>query len=173
MFPPTRWLLGEQGRAQSLLLAERLRPYRPEVVITSQEPKAAETGEIVAERLNLPLRSAPGLHERDRTGVPYFDDVAEFEKMMGTFFERSAERVSGGESADEARQRFGAAVQRVLEPHPEQTVVIVAHGTANTLFVAAHNPVEPFAFWQAWALGTFAVLSRPDFGLLEAPTDHE
>lgn len=50
--PSKRWLSGDEGRKQSLLLAEHLRPYSPGVVITSEEPKAAETGEIVSKALN-------------------------------------------------------------------------------------------------------------------------
>jgi broad specificity phosphatase PhoE len=101
--------------------------------------------------------------------VPYVDDPAEFEGVVRTFFVKPGERVFGTESANEAQQRFLAAIRGALEPHPTQTVVLVAHGTVNTLFVTAHNPVAPFELWQAWPLGGFAVLSRPDFGLLERP----
>ena len=171
--PARDWLLGEKGRRQSLLLAERLRPHSPAVIISSEEPKAAETGEIVAEVLNLPCHTAPDLHEHDRTGVPYFDNPTDFEAEVKAFFERPDERVFGTERADEAQLRFLTAVQGVLEPHPIQTVILVAHGTVNTLFVTAHNPVAPFELWRAWPLGGFAVLSRPGFGLLERPATLE
>lgn len=164
------WLLGEKGRQQSLLLAERLRPYRPAVVITSNEPKAAETGHIVADVLSLPCRAAPGLHENDRGGFPYFEDLNDLEAALKTFFDESDKRVIGRESAHEAQQRFVQAIEAALEPHPGHDVAIVAHGTVNTLFVVAHNPVVSFDLWKAWPLGGFAVLSRPDFGLLEPPT---
>ena len=167
--PSKRWLLGEKGRKQSLLLAERLRPYTPGIVITSDEPKAAETGEIVAEALNLPCHTAPDLHENDRTGVPYFDDPADLEAVVREFFEKPNEQVFGGESADGANLRFVTAVQGALEPHYGQTVVLVAHGTVNTLLVATHNSVVPFDLWKAWPLGGFAALARPDFKLLERP----
>jgi broad specificity phosphatase PhoE len=119
--------------------------------------------------LGLPRRTAPGLHEYDRTGVPYFDDPADFGAVIEAFFARPGKRVFGAESAEEVQGRFSTAVQRALEPHPEEDAVIVAHSTANTLFVAAHNPVAPFELWRAWPLGTFAALPRPDFGLLERP----
>ena len=168
--PAKHWLLGEKGREQSLLLAERLRLYHPEAVITSEEPKAVETGEIVAERLDLPHRSAPGLHEHDITGEPYFDDPAAFEEAVKSLFDAPDQR-RFGESANEALRRFAPAVTAALEPYPNENVVLVAHGRIDTLFVASHNDVEPFAFWKSWPLGTFAVLSRPDFGLLESPAD--
>ena len=166
--PSRAWRLGEQGRVQSALLAETLRPYAPSVVITSDEPKAAETGRVVAEVLVLPYHSAPGLHEHDITDEPYFDNPADFEEAVKSLFDAPDQR-RFGERASEALRRFTEAVKAVLEPYPAENVVLVAHGRINTLFVAAHNEVEPFAFWKSWPLGTFAVLSRPDYGVIEGP----
>ena len=167
--PAKHWLLGEEGRAQSLLLAERLRPHCPSVVVTSDEPKAAETGRIAAEVLGVLCYSVSGLHENDRNGFPYFEDLNDLEAALKTFFDESDKRVIGRESAYEAQQRFVQAVEAALNPHPTQTVAIVAHGTVNTLLVAAHNDAEPFTFWKNWPLAGFAVLSRPEFRLLESP----
>ncbi len=169
--PAKTWRLGERGRAQSALLAEALRPYAPSIVITSDEPKAAETGQIVAKTLEVPYRVACGLQEHDITGEPYLDDPAAFEAAVKSLFDVPDKRNFGNESANEALRRFTQAVKMSLELHLQESAVLIAHGRINTLFVAAHNPLESFAFWQAWALGTFAVLSRPDFGLLEAPAD--
>ena len=167
--PSNRWVLNERGRQQAVRTAELLRAYRPEVVISSEEPKASETGQIIADALNLPRYGALGLEEHDRTGVPYFDDMAEFEAAVKRFFERSAEQVFGGERADDTKQRFVGAVREVLAVYPTQTVALVAHGTVNTLFAQAFNPVSPFELWQTWPLAGFAVLSRPEFRLLEPP----
>lgn len=166
--PSKDWRLGERGRAQSVRLAEALRPYAPGVVITSNEPKAAETGRIVADVLALPSRNAPGLREHDITGEPYFDNPADFEGAVKVLFDTPDQR-RFGERAGEALERFEKAIRAALEPHPDQTVVVVAHGRINTLFVAAHNNVDPFAFWKRWPFGTFAVLSRPEYRLLEGP----
>ena len=166
--PAKRWRLGEQGRVQSARLAEALRPYNPSAVISSDEPKAVETGQIVAEVLGLPCRTAPDLHEHDVTGEPYFADPVAFEDAVRSLFGVSDER-RFGESGNEALGRFAGAVEAALESYPDKNVVLVAHGRVNTLFVAAHNDLEPFAFWKNWPLGTFAVLSRPDYGVLEPP----
>lgn len=167
--PAKKWRLGEQGRVQSARLAEALRPYAPSVVITSDEPKAVETGGIVGEMLGLSARGAPGLYELDRTGEPYFDDPGGYERAVKAFFERPTERAFGQESAAEARGRFLQAVAGALESYPAETVILVAHGIVNTLFVAAHNDIRPFAFWKNWPLGTFAVLSRSEYRIIEGP----
>lgn len=165
--PAREWRLGERGRAQSARLAEALRPYRLGVVVSSDEPKAVETGRIVAEILGLPYHSAPGLREHDITGEPYLDDPAAFEVAVKSLFSVPERRVFGNESAEEALRRFSGAVERGLEPYPNDDIVLVAHGRVNTLFVAAYNDVEPFAFWKNWPLGAFAVLARPGYGVLE------
>lgn len=167
--PPKTWVLNERGRAQSRVLAEALRPHRPSIVIASDEPKAAETGRIAAEALGLPCSTAPDLHENDRSGFPYFGDFDDLEMALKSFFGRPDEHVIGKESANEAQRRFIRAVKAALEPHLEQTVALAAHGTVNTLLVAAHNPVVPFGLWQAWPLASFAVLSRPGYKVLEVP----
>lgn len=167
--PAKLWQLGEAGRAQSEGLAERLFPYHPGVVITSKEPKAAETGGIVAQRLELPCATALGLHEQDITGMPYFENPEAFEEAVRSLFAEPDKRAYGNESADEALRRFEDALVRALEPYPDKDVVIVTHGRVGTLFVAAYNPVKPFTFWKDWKLSTFALLSRPDYKLLNPP----
>ena len=166
--PARTWRLGEQGRKQSERLAEALRPYAPDVVITSDEPKAVETGQIVAEALGLPRRTAPDLHEHDSAGEPYFADPAAFENAVRSLFSVPNER-RFGESGNAALGRFAGGVEAALESCSGENVVLVTHGRVNTLFIAAHNDLEPFAFWKGWPLGAFVVLERPGYRVLEAP----
>ena len=60
----SRWLLSDEGRRRCEPLAERLRVFHPTAIVTSVEPKAAETGAIVARKLavdpELALRGATG-----------------------------------------------------------------------------------------------------------------
>jgi broad specificity phosphatase PhoE len=69
--PAASWRLADAGRAACRPLADRLASYAPAIVVASEEPKASETGLIVAEHLGLPFETAPDLHEHDRTGVPF------------------------------------------------------------------------------------------------------
>src|SRR5687767_7132509 len=89
---PERWELSEEGRRQCGPLAERLRPYGPAVVVASEEPKAAETGRVVAEGLGVSFLTAPGLHEHDRNDVPH-TRTPEFISAMALFFKQRGERV--------------------------------------------------------------------------------
>jgi broad specificity phosphatase PhoE len=164
--PASQWGLTEVGRRRCAALADRLAGYAPARVITSAEPKAAETGALAAARLGLPHAVAAGLHEhlRERTGWLAPDA---FERTVAALFERPTELVWGEETAAQAGARFGAAVQGLLAHHPGETLAIVTHGTVMTLFIAKHAGIAPIPFWRRLGMPAFAVLSLPDFGLLE------
>jgi broad specificity phosphatase PhoE len=144
--PAPRWHLGERGRAAAAAFAERLRPYDVRHIATSREPKASETAEILADRLGVTWAVEEGLHEHERSRVPFFADLEEFYRRAAELFARPDETVFGDESADAARARFGAAVERVLAAHPGGDVAVVAHGTIITLHA---RPSDPFPFWRA------------------------
>ncbi len=159
--PSRDWRLSDVGRARCVLLAERLAVYKPAVIAASAEPKATETGQIVAERLVVPIEVIADLHENDRTGQGWLGTAA-LEARIARFFAEPGRRIMGNETADEAHSRFGAAVEDVCARHPVGNVVVVAHGTVITLFVARLAGLDPFSFWQRLGLPSFVALSLPD-----------
>jgi broad specificity phosphatase PhoE len=167
--PSERWRLSEKGRALATPLAEALRPHAPVVVVSSEEPKAAETARLIAERLGIPWHTAPDLHEHDRSNVPHMRS-GEFISMMELFFRRPREHVLGRETAEQARSRFQSAVDDVLDAHPEGNVAVVSHGTVIALMLEGKGTRSPFEVWRAMGLPSFAVLSVPAL-TLESTTD--
>ncbi len=164
--PPDRWLLSEEGRRRAGLLAERIRPLRPGVIVSSREPKARETADVIAGSVGVPVVVHEGLHEHERSGVGFLGAL-EFAEAIRSMFARPAELVMGDETAVEAGQRFASAVEVVLDRYRDGDVVVVAHGTVITLFVSGANDVPPFQFWSELGLPSYVVLSVPGMGLLE------
>jgi broad specificity phosphatase PhoE len=160
-----RWRLSTEGRRRCGPLADQLAAYRPAAVVVSREPKATETAALVAERLGLPYETAEGLEENDRTGFAYLSE-AQYEAAFAAFFAHPMERVVGRETACAAEERFTRAVEAVLRSPAGGNVVVVAHGTVITLFVARHTGIEPFPFWRRLGLPSFVVLSRPEYRVL-------
>lgn len=160
------WSLSEEGQRRCDLLADRLAAYHPQRVVASQEPKAAETGRRVAERLGLPFETAPDLHEHDRRGVPFLG-VDEFQAVVARFFAEPGELVFGRETAEAALARFDAAVRRVLTQFPGERLVIVAHGTVISLFVARAARMDAFDLWRRLDLPSFVALDWPSETVLE------
>lgn len=160
------WRLSIEGRRRCARLAEILREHDPAAIVTSTEPKALETGAIVARRLKIPLESAENLHEHDRRGAPFATPEGSFVDLIANLFRRPGELVFGNETADQAYERFAAAVDGLLERRAEGNLAVVSHGTVMALFVARRAGVEPVSFWRELGTPAAAVLALPEFELL-------
>ena len=163
--PAREWKLSDEGRIRAGRLAERLIEYRPDLIVSSIEPKARETAEIISEKLRVEFQVMEGLHEHDRHATPYLSK-ADFQQSIQEFFANPAVLVFGSETADEARQRFAGAVHSILESHKNETVVIVAHGTVISLLVSRLTGLSGMSLWKELALPSFLVLDRQSNTLL-------
>lgn len=167
--PSHQWPLTDDGRSTTRQLAHQLKPYQPQRIITSKEAKAQATGATLAEVLQLPTKTAPGLQEHDRRGVPFFENKADFATAVATFFARPDELVFGGETAVQATARITQAINRQLEENPDTTLAIVSHGTVLTLFICQHNPeLSLMQFWQALTLPCAFVVTVPEMKLSQS-----
>src|SRR5687768_11730602 len=138
--PPEKWTLSDKGRESIPALAEAVRAHAPGTIIASEEPKACETAELLGQQLGggVPVETAPGLHEHDRSNVPHRRS-GEFISHMEVFFRKPTERVLGRESAVQALDRFEQAVNDAVAKHAEGNIAIVSHGTVIALFAAEHT----------------------------------
>ena len=168
--PAHRWHLSANGRQRCLPLAHLLASYCPAIVVSSREPKAAETAAHVAAHLHISWRPGEGLHEHDRTQVPYLPQE-HFDRAIADFFAHPDELCFGQETARQACVRFHAAIGKILSDTPTGNVIVIAHGTVITLFVAYHTGLAAFPLWQRWGLPSFVVLTLPAFGLAEIVED--
>ena len=91
--------LGEVGRRRSVLLATRLKEFKPAVIWSSTEPKAIETAQIVASEFSVPVEIADGLEEHHRDNVPFLSKEV-FEEAVERFFRCPDRLVLGTETAD-------------------------------------------------------------------------
>ena len=155
--PPHTWRLSEEGRSRAQRLGEELQSFTPEILVSSDEPKARETAEILAEKLRLDLHVLPDLHEHDRSNVPFLPHDA-FEFSVQDFFHRPDELVFGKETASEADARFYRAVHTLLNAHRDKTVVIVSHGTVISLFVARLTGSPALELWKRLGLPSFVAM---------------
>ncbi len=161
--PAKQWHLSATGRQRCEQLAVQLEVFSPDVFIASDEPKAQETGQIVAKILGRTCTTAPNLHEHDRSNEVYFPTKEQFENRVARFFSYPRCLVFGQETADDAHARFANAVSAAITQHPGLTIAIVAHGTVISLFVARACRLQPFPLWKRLDLPSFVVLSLPAF----------
>jgi broad specificity phosphatase PhoE len=164
--PSDQWRLSERGRASCVKLAELVRPHVPTAIVSSEEPKAVETAELVAQKLSIPHRSAPNLHEHDRRNVPHMRS-SEFISMVEVFFRKPDELVLGRETARQALDRFNSDLEDVIRQNPADSIAVVTHGTVLALFLAEKTNRPGFELWRQLGLPSFAVLELPDYRVVE------
>lgn len=128
--------LTDLGRAQANALATRLR-LTSELVgaaafYTSTLPRAIETGEIVFRAINAELsviadESLCELGVGEADGLTWSEIAARYEPVDWNV-DPHAVNVPGGESLIAFFERCVRAIERLIERHPHQLVVLVVHG---------------------------------------------
>lgn len=144
--PSDEWRLSEEGRQRCGQLAERLAGYEPVVLLSSTEPKARETAELLAGRLGLEVRLSAGLRETARRTVGWLPRE-QLDRGIRALFERPDAIVFGEESAAAALTRFQETVAGLPEPS-----VVVTHGTVLSLYVAARTGRDGYEIWRSLEL---------------------
>jgi broad specificity phosphatase PhoE len=164
--PSHEWKLSDAGREKAGALAERLRPHAPSIVFTSDEPKAVETAQIIAQALGVPHTVAADLHEHDRSNVPQMP-TREFISSMALFFKRPTELVLGRETAAQARRRMTVAMDRILTQNEGRDVAVVTHGTVLALYLAPLLEGDEFDLWRRLGLPSYVVLDAEKMEAIE------
>lgn len=155
--PANTWKLSQEGQLRAQGLAEDLQRFEPEVIVSSNEPKAKETAEIVARQLQLDMQVHPELREHDRSNMPYLSHDT-FQMSIREFFQKPDELVFGRETANQAYTRFYRSVHAVLTEHRNKTVVIVTHGTVISLFVSRLTGSSDLELWNKLGLPSFVAM---------------
>ncbi len=123
-------LLTDKGRAQSLELAEGLRPQRVAMVYTSTMDRAVESAGIAGEVLGVPVRTIEGLQEWS-VGLlaGRENDDRELKGVFAAWLAgQLGARIPGGESGAEVLQRYRDALEAIADLHRGETVLVFSHG---------------------------------------------
>ncbi|MBU1376531.1 MAG: histidine phosphatase family protein [Alphaproteobacteria bacterium] len=153
--PPPQWGLCPEGRDAVAALAEKLIPFGAEAAISSPEPKALQTAEIIGQRLGLAVEVEHGLHEHKRSHVS-FGTEAEFRQRIAQVFANPTVPAPGGESAEQACDRLATT----LAKHTVRPLIAVTHGTVLSLYVARLLGLDAHDLWRN--------LHTPDAFVLDA-----
>ena len=124
--------LNDHGREQARALADEVAGLRIAAVYASDLARAAETAEIVADRLGVPVRGDARLRELHLGGwegltTPeieerYPNEIARWRADDGST------AVAGRETYAQMGQRVVAALTEIAAAHPSDNVLVVLHG---------------------------------------------
>lgn len=164
--PASTWPLSETGRAAVIQMAERLRPFAPELFLSSPEPKASQTAYALAVALDADFQTFDGLEEHHREKVGYLDQGT-FENKVVELFRQPDKRVFGEETANQAATRFTKAVKAAQRLHANRRLAIVSHGTVISLWLERHAGADGLVTWKMLGLPSFAVYDTKQKKVIE------
>jgi len=142
--PPPQWGLCPEGRDAVAALAGKLEGFGVKAAISSPEPKALQTAEIIGQRLGLAVEVEHGLAEHKRPQTS-FGTEAEFQAKIATIFADPHAPAPGGESAEQACDRLAAALAR----HKTRPLLAVTHGTVLSYYVAKLVGCDAHDLWRS------------------------
>lgn len=158
--PPHEWGLDGTGLPAIRELRDSGRLPADARWFSSPEPKSLAT----ALRLtDTEVVVVADLREHERASAHWIEDPVVFRESVDRAFGAPDQSASPGwEPLGVTRDRVVPAVRQVLADHPDDDLVLVGHGTAWTLVVAALTDAPP-------DLDAWAALKMPDLWVLDAP----
>ncbi|HET6871519.1 MAG TPA: histidine phosphatase family protein [Sporolactobacillaceae bacterium] len=150
--------LTENGKRDSLMLAQFLQNEPIEAIYCSPFARAIETAAPLAKNLNLTIKTDNRLKERTLSRENLSDW---FERLKATFSDFSV-KYAGGESSQEAMNRAVHVVEGILDSKIPSAAV-VTHG--NLMSLILHH------FDQQYGFETWKALTNPDVYLLNFQND--
>jgi broad specificity phosphatase PhoE len=133
--------LTERGRRQAERVAEFLAERHPDATVVYSSPlaRARDTATLISERIGIPLVIDPGLaeyHLGSWEGISYAD-LHQKHKFWEQIKKDADFAPHGGESPRVVVERFTGALRRIASENAGQRVIVVAHGGALSMVLAA------------------------------------
>lgn len=155
--PAHEWELDPAGFDEVWALRESGRLPARATWFCSPEPKAIATAQLLTES---DVGVVDDLREHVRLSTDWLDDFTS--TVRTAFAVPDLPAHDGWEPLAACRDRVVPAVRRILDVHAGEEIVLVGHGTAWTLVMAALTSAEPDL--DAWER-----LAMPDLFVVPAP----
>jgi probable phosphoglycerate mutase len=113
--------LTENGREQARRLGLQVRSVPLDLCVHTRFPRTRETAEVALERREVPLRTEPLL---DDIKIGELEGQTLDEYRAWKHRHTRADRFPGGESLDEAAERYARALRTLLDDDAQATLVV-------------------------------------------------
>lgn len=160
--------LTAEGIKQAELLAAHCPLEKVSAVYSSDLNRAKTTAEILAKKFNLPVQLEKNLREIN-FGDLEGKTLAEFEKHdpqnFYNFFNKPDElKINNAETFFELQARAFSAVKKIIAAHPDENIIIVAHGAINRTILCSILEIPIRKMWSLSQFNTAVNLIRYDDG---------
>ena len=131
----SKWVLSSKGEEQAREISELAFLQDCDVIFVSSEIKTYLTIEPLAKKVNIGIVENPDLDEVRRGDKFFTKEEFEIEKFKQ--LEELDYPAFGGETANQALQRFSNAVNLIKKTYEGKSIIIVSHGTILNLYFAS------------------------------------
>ena len=133
----TEWGLSEKGVAQMRKLVEKSWIKSIEAIFSSEENKAVEAIEVVAQVKNKKVQRILDLGEIDRSSTGFLEREL-FEKAVDHFFDNPSLSYKGWETAINAQKRIVDVIIKKIVPETldKKNILIMSHGGVGALLIS-------------------------------------
>jgi broad specificity phosphatase PhoE len=139
--------LSDWGRVLAGKLRDRLRPLKIDAAYASDMKRTMETAQIIVGPHGLAPTGVPGLREIDHgqwEGMVHHEVEKKFADQFAAW---SADPFTtappGGETGLNVLARALPALRTIVEDHPGQTVLVVAHKATNRILLCSLLGIDP------------------------------
>lgn len=144
--------LSEKGQEQAAKLSARLSAENIDAFYASDLSRALETAGIVAKPHGREVLPVPELRETNFgkwEGMTYNEIIAVYNEEMQRFRENPLQnRIPGGETLQEVADRCMAGINKIISRHPDQTVLVAAHGGTIKVVVSFVLGLDLKNYWK-------------------------
>lgn len=128
------WGLSEKGKQQAEEASKLRIMDAVDVIYVSEEPKTSLTVEPLAKRLSEEVQALSAFNEVKRGDK--FLTKEEFEQEKVKQLTDLSYQAFGGETGEQALERFKKGIDQVVVENTGKTVLIVTHGTVLNIYFA-------------------------------------
>lgn len=160
--------LAPEGIKQAELLAKNFPVENISAIYSSDLMRAKVTAETLAKRFNLPVQLEKNLREAN-WGDWEGKTLSEIEKMDPINYERFFRNpeelnVANAETFAQLQARAFSAVKKIIAAHPDENIVIVAHGAINRTILCSILEIPLKNSWSLSQFNTSVNIFRYDDG---------
>ena len=160
--------LAPEGIAQAKLLAKNFPIENISAIYSSDLNRAKVTAEIVAERFNLSVQTEKNLREAnwgDWEGKK-LTEIEKFDPINYERFFRNPEEVqiANAETFAQLKARAFSTLKKIIAAHPDENIVIVAHGAINRTILCSILEIPLKNLWSLTQFNTAVNILRFDDG---------
>lgn len=146
--------LNQTGINQAKKLARELKSEKIDAIYSSDLNRAVQTASIIADGRKIPVHKVRGLRECS-FGIWEGKTFKEMEEKYPEEVERikgdPVKQIrAGGESRDQLCIRVEEAIQKIIDKHQNQTILIVAHGGALAVameYITGEGLIARSKYW--------------------------